>query len=111
MGIAMTRLCTICCRAGSKGVKNKNIRDLLGKPLIAYSILQAKESGLFDSVVVSSDSKEILETAKRYGADFFIDRPAVLATDEAPKLPVIQHCVLETEKNAAKTFSVIVDLD
>lgn len=107
----MTRLCTICARAGSKGVKNKNIRDLLGKPLIAYSILQARETRLFDFVVVSSDSKEILETAKRYGADFLIERPAELATDEAPKLPVIQHCVLETEKITGKIFSVIVDLD
>jgi CMP-N,N'-diacetyllegionaminic acid synthase len=111
MGIAMTRLCTICARAGSKGVKNKNIRDLLGKPLIAYSILQAREARFFDSVAVSSDSAEILETAKRYGADFLIDRPPELATDEAPKLPVIQHCVLETEKISGKIFSVIVDLD
>jgi CMP-N,N'-diacetyllegionaminic acid synthase len=107
----MTRLCTICARAGSKGVRNKNIRDLLGKPLIAYSILQARESKLFDFIAVSSDSKEILATAKRFGADFLIERPAELATDEAPKLPVIQHCVLETEKIAGKVFSVIVDLD
>lgn len=107
----MTKLCTICARAGSKGVKNKNIRDLLGKPLIAYSILQAKEARLFDAVVVSSDSQEILETAKKYGADYLIPRPAELATDEAPKLPVIQHCVRETEKMAEKTFSIIVDLD
>lgn len=107
----MTRLCTICARSGSKGVRNKNIRDLLGKPLIAYSILQAREARLFDCVAVSSDSKEILEIAKRYGVDFLIERPAALATDEAPKLPVIQHCVLETEKTTGKVFSVIVDLD
>jgi CMP-N,N'-diacetyllegionaminic acid synthase len=111
MDIAMTRLCTICARAGSKGVKNKNIRDILGKPLIAYSILQARESRLFGSVAVSSDSKEILEIANVHGADFLIERPAELATDEAPKLPVIQHCVLETERIAGKIFSVIVDLD
>jgi len=92
-------------------VRNKNIRDLLGKPLIAYSVLQARETRLFDFVAVSSDSKEILETAKKYGADFLIERPAELATDETPKLPVIQHCVLETEKIAGKKFSVIVDLD
>jgi len=111
MGIAMTRLCTICARAGSKGVRNKNIRYLMGKPLIAYSILQAREAHLFEAVAVSSDSKEILEAAKRYGADFLIERPAELATDEAPKLPVIQHCVIETEKITGKIFSVIVDLD
>ena len=57
----MTRICTICARGGSKGVKSKNIRDLLGKPLLAYSILQAKQTHLFESIAVSSDSKIILE--------------------------------------------------
>lgn len=107
----MSRLCTVCARAGSKGVKNKNIRDLLGKPLIAYSILQARNSRLFDAVAVSSDSGEILDAAKKYGADILIERPAELATDEAPKLPVIQHCVLETERVSGTIFPVIVDLD
>ena len=111
MDITMKRLCTICARAGSKGIKNKNIRDLLGKPLIAYSILQAKETRLFECVAVSSDSSEILEIAKQFGADYLINRPAKLATDEAPKLPVIRHCVLETERLTRKTYETIVDLD
>jgi N-acylneuraminate cytidylyltransferase/CMP-N,N'-diacetyllegionaminic acid synthase len=83
----------------------------MGKPLIAYSILQAKETQLFDSVAVSSDSKIILETAQKYGADVLIERPAELATDQAPKLPVIRHCVFETEKITGKKFGTIVDLD
>ena len=60
----MKRLCTICARGGSKGVKNKNIRSLRGKPLIAHSLLQAKASGLFEVLAVSSDSEEILDISK-----------------------------------------------
>lgn len=105
------RLCTICARGGSKGVKNKNIRDLSGKPLIAHSIEQARASQLFDAIAVSSDSYEILEMARRYGADVLIERPAELATDDAAKLPVIQHCVTQTEKQLHRIFDILVDLD
>lgn len=107
----MTRICTICARGGSKGVKNKNIRDLQGKPLIAYSILQAKESGLFDCISVSSDSPEILATAAAWGADHLINRPENLATDQAAKLPAIQHCLIEAERIAGRTYDTIVDID
>lgn len=107
----MKRLCTICARGGSKGVKNKNVRDLLGKPLIAYSILQAKVSGLFDAVAVSSDSAVILDAAKAYGADILVERPLEMATDAAPKLPAIQHCVRTAEQDRGATFDIIVDLD
>lgn len=107
----MTRICTICARGGSKGVKNKNIRELLGKPLIAHSILQAKESNLFDMITVSSDSDEILQVAKQYGADYCIKRPVVLATDTAAKLPVIQHCVEQTEQLSGVKFDTLVDID
>jgi CMP-N,N'-diacetyllegionaminic acid synthase len=105
----MKRICTICARGGSKGVKGKNIRTLLGKPLIAYSIEQAKKTGLFECIAVSSDSEQILETAKEYGADFLIKRPDELATDQASKLPVIAHCVAEKQKGCS--FDIVVDLD
>ena len=107
----MKRLCTICARGGSKGVKNKNIRDLLGKPLIAYSLLQAKASGLFEAIAVSSDSPLILDAARTFGADILVERPAELATDTAPKVPVIQHCVRTAEQKHDKTFDIVVDLD
>lgn len=107
----MKRICTICARGGSKGVKNKNIRSLHGKPLIAYSILQAKETGLFDAVAVSSDSAEILAAAAAWGADYLIERPDELATDQAAKLPAICHCVLEAERRAGISFDIVVDLD
>ena len=107
----MKRICTICARGGSKGVKNKNIRELHGKPLIAYSILQARETNLFDAIAVSSDSEEILAVAAAWGVDHLIKRPDELATDQAAKLPAICHCVLETERSLGTTFDVIVDLD
>jgi N-acylneuraminate cytidylyltransferase/CMP-N,N'-diacetyllegionaminic acid synthase len=107
----MKRLCTICARSGSKGVINKNIRDLAGKPLLAYSILQAKASNLFQAIAVSSDSAEILNIAKRWGADYLIERPYHLATDQAPKIPVIQHALRAVEALVQQAFAVIVDLD
>ena len=107
----MKRLCSICARGGSKGVKNKNIRNLAGKPLIAYSIEQAKASGLFEYVAVSSDSPQILEVARQFGVDFLIERPAELATDRAAKIPVIRHCFEQVEKLTGETFEVLVDLD
>lgn len=107
----MNRICTICARGGSKGVKNKNILEIAGKPLIAHTIEQAKASGLFDLIAVSSDSLPILEVAGRYGVEALIVRPRELATDTAAKLPVIRHCVEETEKIVNKQFDVIVDLD
>jgi CMP-N,N'-diacetyllegionaminic acid synthase len=107
----MKRICTICARGGSKGVAGKNIRLLLGKPLIAHSIEQARASGLFDVLAVSSDSDQILEIAKSSGADIVVRRPDHLATDAAPKVPAIQHCVSQVESDLGLSFSTIVDLD
>lgn len=111
MGEKMKRLCTILARGGSKGVPNKNIRLLGGKPLIAQTIGKAKESGLFDFVAVSSDSDEILSVARSFGAGLLVKRPAELAGDAAPKIPAIKHCVLEAEKMAGSQYDVICDLD
>ena len=111
MAKSLTRLCTICARGGSKGVKGKNIRMMLDKPLIAFSIEHARASGLFDVVAVSSDSPQILEIASAFGVDYCINRPLELATDSAAKLPVIQHCVSEVERICGKTFNTFVDLD
>jgi N-acylneuraminate cytidylyltransferase/CMP-N,N'-diacetyllegionaminic acid synthase len=107
----MSRICTICARGGSKGVKNKNVRELCGKPLIAHSVRVAKDAGLFDVVAVSSDAPAILEAARAHGADVLVDRPAELATDTAAKVPVIQHCVRTVEAQRGVTYDVVVDLD
>jgi CMP-N,N'-diacetyllegionaminic acid synthase len=107
----MNRLCTICARGGSKGVENKNIRNLHGKPLLAYSLITAKQSGLFDLISVSSDSPDILQIALSWGADIVVERPIELASDTAAKIPAIQHCVTQTEILTNKVFDVVVDLD
>ena len=111
MGGGVNYLCTICARGGSKGVPGKNLRPLLGKPLIAHSIAQARESGLFAAVAVSSDSEEILEAAGRHGADVLVRRPGEMATDTAPKVPAIRHCLETAERELGRTFPVFVDLD
>ncbi len=107
----LKNLCTICARGGSKGVKNKNLREINGKPLIAYTIEQAKESGLFTAVVVSSDSQAILETSKQWGADIIIKRPDEMATDNVAKLPAIVHAAKEAEKILNIEHDVFVDMD
>ncbi len=98
-------------RGGSKGVPNKNTRNMLGKPLMAYTIIQALKSKLFEHVVVSTDSDEIAKTAIYFGAEAWFFRPTELATDKAPKLPAIRHTFLESEKHYKNQFDVIVDLD
>jgi N-acylneuraminate cytidylyltransferase/CMP-N,N'-diacetyllegionaminic acid synthase len=107
----MTRLCTICARGGSKGVPDKNIRLLDGRPLVVHSIDQARASGLFELVAVSSDSPAILAAARAGGADLLIERPPEMATDTAGKLPAIRHAWLAVEARVGRRFEVLVDLD
>ena len=107
----MLRICTICARGGSKGVPNKNIRPLMGKPLIVHSIEQARRSGLFATLAVSSDSDEILAVASGAGVEHLVKRPDVLASDRAAKLPAIQHCVQTVEEKSGRRFELMVDLD
>ncbi|MCT7614605.1 acylneuraminate cytidylyltransferase family protein [Aliarcobacter butzleri] len=104
-------LCTICARGGSKGVKNKNIKELNGKPLIAYTIEQAKASGLFDHIVISTDSDDIANVAKEYGAEVFFKRSEEMASDTAGKLDVIKDAFEKSEKYYNKTFDYLIDLD
>ena len=110
MGQSMKVLCTICARAGSKGVANKNLRPINSKPLIVYSIEQALATKLFDQIVVSSDSAEIRSVSLANGATYTVERPIELASDTAPKLPAIRHCVELAEQKFGQ-FDVIIDLD
>lgn len=107
----MKILVTIAARGGSKGVKNKNIRPLLGKPLIAYTIEQAIKWGKASKVLVSTDSSEIAEAAKKAGAEAPFLRPAELSGDAAPKVPVIRHAWREAEKLYGERYDFVVDLD
>ena len=76
-------------RGGSKGIPRKNIKELCGKPLIAWTIEAAKRSKLLGRYVVSTEDKEIAEVARRYGAEV-VHRPPELAKDDTPTLPVLQ---------------------
>ncbi len=107
----MKRLAVICARGGSKGVKGKNLRMLAGKPLLAHTIEQARMSGVFDWVAVSSDSNPILAAGIAAGADFAVERPASLASDTAAKIPAIRHCAADVERLTGTTIDTIVDLD
>ena len=104
-------LCTICMRGNSKGVKNKNLKLINGKPLLYYTVIKAIKSKLFDEIVVSSDSKKILSLCKKLGIKNLINRPNKLATDTSGKIPVIIHALLNTEKKLKKNFNYVVDLD
>ncbi len=107
----MTRICTICVRGGSKGIKNKNIRPLAGRPLLAHTLEQARKCKLFQWIAVSSDSDEILRVASSWGADELVVRPPELALDTSPKIPAIRHCVETVEQRTGKPFDIVVDLD
>lgn len=82
----------------SRSLPNKNIKKLLGKPLIYYSIKAALESKLIDRVILSTDSQEMAKIARRYGAEAPFLRPAILATDTAHTPPVIEHTLKFLEK-------------
>jgi CMP-N,N'-diacetyllegionaminic acid synthase len=104
------RICTILARGGSKGLPGKNLRLLAGKSLIAHAIEQAREADVFDAIGVSSDSMDILDAARSLGIEHLILRPAEMATDQASKLPAIQHCVRSVEAQTKQSYATIVDL-
>ena len=98
-------------RKGSREVKDKNFRLINGKPLMYYTIKQAIKSKIFDNIVASTDSKQILKYAKSYGADGWFLRSKKLSSNLSSKIPVIKHALVEAEKFYNKSFKFIVDLD
>ena len=107
----MNTLCVICARGGSTNLKNKNIEKINGKPLIYYTIRQAQKSKIFDSIVVSTDSKKIQKISSQYGIKKFFLRPKNLSLNTTPKIPVIRHALMQSEKYYNKRFDFIFDLD
>lgn len=83
----------IPARGGSKGIPRKNIRSLLGKPLLQYTAEAARESKLLNRVIVSTEDNEIAEVARRCGVEVPFLRPAALAADDTPSLRVVEHAV------------------
>lgn len=103
----MTSLAVITARGGSKRIPRKNLRNLLGKPLIAHSILNCLESGLFDQVIVSTDDPEIAEVSRAYGAKTPFIRTNELADDFTPTLPVVQDAIRRSSDALNLEFSEV----
>jgi pseudaminic acid cytidylyltransferase len=91
------RLAVIPARGGSKRIPRKNILPFAGKPMIAYAITAARDSGLFDHIVVSTDDPEIAAIAAESGAEVPFTRPAALADDHTPTVPVVAHAITACE--------------
>ncbi len=83
----------IPARGGSRRIPQKNIKPFLGQPMIAYSINAARETGLFDKIVVSTDSDEIATISKKYGAEVPFIRPPALSDDHIGTDPVVLHAL------------------
>jgi len=96
----------IPARGGSKRIPRKNVREFCGQPLIVYSILVAKNSGLFDHVIVSTDDDQIRDIANHYGAETPFVRPPELANDHATTVPVINHAVSWVQQHLGKVDHV-----
>jgi CMP-N,N'-diacetyllegionaminic acid synthase len=101
-------LCIIPARGGSKGVKRKNIKPIAGKPLIAYSVEQAKRSRYIDRVIVSTEDEEIAKISKQYGAEVPFVRPVELAGDEVSTIDVLLHAIHWMEEEDTYHFDILV---
>ena len=112
----MNILITVCGRAGSKGVKNKNARDFLGIPLINYTIVAAN---LFKKrnpkcnvdISINTDSDQLLNMFSEDTDVFCIQRPINLAQDNSPKVPAIRYSLEYMEEKLDKTYDYVIDLD
>ena len=105
-----TVLAVIPARSGSKGLKDKNIRPLAGKPLIAWTIEVAKESSLIDEIIVSTDSLTYKRIAEQYGASVPFIRPKDLSKDTSSSVDVILHS-LDYMKGIGTPYSIVVMLE
>ena len=117
----------IPARSGSKGLKDKNIKELNGKPLIAYSIEAAKEAGIFDEIIVSTDSEKYAQIARHYGANVPFLRSEENSSDTAGSWGVVREVLskledkfdiavllqptspLRTAKNIVEAYQMLLD--
>lgn len=106
-----TFLAIIPARHGSKGLANKNIKELCGKPLIAWSIKSGLDSKYIDEVMVTTDSEKIANIAKQYGANVPFLRPKKLASDTATTFSAVKHAVEFYKNNFQKEFDYIILLE
>lgn len=98
----------IPARGGSKGIPKKNIAPLLGKPLLYYTAGAANKARRLSRVILSTEDAEIAEVGRSLGLDVPFMRPPVLANDETPMLPVIQHCLRRLETQGERYDAVMI---
>ncbi len=98
----------IFARGGSRGVPKKNIRHLNGKPLLAYAIETARAVPAINRLIVSTDSEEIAQVARQYGAEVPFLRPGELASDDASELGAWQHAIKTMEQQTGQRVDVLV---
>lgn len=101
-------LALITARGGSKGIPGKNIADLAGKPLIAWTIEAAMGAAAVSRVIVSTDDAAIAAVSERWGAEVPFLRPAELAADASPHLPVLLHALAWVEEHDARSYEYIL---
>lgn len=104
-------LAIVPARGGSKGLPGKNIRPLGGLPLLVHSLRCAGLASRIDRTIVSTDSQAIADVARAYGADVPFLRPAGLAADDTPMMPVLAHALSEVERQEGRRFETVVLLD
>ncbi|MCJ7841353.1 acylneuraminate cytidylyltransferase family protein [Lederbergia sp. NSJ-179] len=100
----------IPARGGSKGIPRKNIKNLNGSPLISYTIKAALEAGCFSRVIVSTDSQEIADVAKQFGAEIPFLRPHDLATDSALAIDTYLYTMNRLRKEGSKDTDIFTVL-
>ncbi len=100
----------ITARGGSKGIPGKNIKEIGGKPLIAYSIEVGNKSDLITDLIVSTDDETIAEVARKWGGRVPFMRPLELAGDHIPHLPVMQHAIREMENKTGNAYDFCIIL-
>jgi CMP-N,N'-diacetyllegionaminic acid synthase len=98
----------VTARGGSKGVPGKNIAEVGGKPLLAWTVEKARKSGAVERLIVSTDDPVIADVARRAGAETPFLRPQSLAADDTPHLPVIQHALAREEAQGRRPSHVVV---
>lgn len=103
-------LAVVPARGGSKSVPRKNVADIAGKPLLAYTVEEALKVSTILDLVVSTDDQEIAELARSLGAKVPFMRPAELATDHAQSAPVLRHCLLEMEALRGLRYDAVMML-
>ena len=106
----MNILAIIPARAGSKEIKRKNLVEIQGKPLVAYSIKHALDSNLINRVMVSTDDEEIKKVSLDYGAEVPFTRPKELAEDQVLDWPVFEHALQYLQREENYTADIIVHL-